>query len=72
MSLINCETNLIVTWFINSVISTAANQETTFPITDTKFLFWLSLNHFKLIQNDSNNWNHILKEQLTEIDINQK
>ena len=35
--LINCEINLILTWSANSVISnTAANQATTFGITDTK------------------------------------
>ena len=37
MSLINCETNLILTWSKNCVISSAAaNQATTFQITDTK------------------------------------
>ena len=35
--LINCETNLILNWSANSVISnSAANQATTFAITDTK------------------------------------
>ena len=37
MPLINFEINLILTWSANCVISTsAANQETTFAITDTK------------------------------------
>ena len=34
---INCEINLILTWSVNCVISNAAaNQATTFAITDTK------------------------------------
>ena len=37
MPFINCEINLILTWSANCVISNAAaNQETTFAITDTK------------------------------------
>ena len=38
MPLINCEVNLILTWFINCVIvsSNDANQNATFAITDTK------------------------------------
>ena len=37
MPLINCETNLILTWSKNCVIcNAAANQDTTFAITDTK------------------------------------
>ena len=37
MSLINCEINLILTWFANCVISSAAaNQAAIFAITDTK------------------------------------
>ena len=37
MSLINCEINLILTWFANCVISSAAaNQAATLAITDTK------------------------------------
>ena len=37
MPLISCEINLILTWPENYVISnTAANQATTFAITDTK------------------------------------
>ena len=36
--LINCEINLILTWSENCIISNAAaNQATTFAITDTKF-----------------------------------
>ena len=37
MPLIHCEINLILTWYANCVISNgAANQNTTFAITDTK------------------------------------
>ena len=38
MSLINCEVNLILTWSRNCVIvpSNEADQNATFPITDTK------------------------------------
>ena len=37
MSLINCETNLILAWSANCAISnSAANQETTFAINDLK------------------------------------
>ena len=35
--IINCETNLILTWSVNCVISNAAaDQATTFAVTDTK------------------------------------
>ena len=37
MSLINCEINIILTWPVNSVLSSIAkNQGTAFLITDTK------------------------------------
>ena len=37
MSLINCETSLILNWSANCVISSAAaNQATTFAITNTR------------------------------------
>ena len=38
MPLINCEINLVLTWYINSVFvaSNVANQNATFSITDTK------------------------------------
>ena len=37
MSLINCEINIILTWSVNSVLSSIAkNQGTAFAITDTK------------------------------------
>ena len=37
MLLINCEIDLILTWSVNCVISSAAaNQATTFAITDAK------------------------------------
>ena len=35
--IINCETNLILTWSVNCVISNAdVDQATTFALTDTK------------------------------------
>ena len=39
MSLINCEINLILTWFSNCVIfsTDVANQGVSFTITDTRF-----------------------------------
>ena len=46
MPLINCETNLILTWSENCVTSSAAaKQGTTFTITDTKLN-----NKIKLLQ----------------------
>ena len=38
LPLINCEFNLILTWYANCVIvsTNVANQNTTFVITDTK------------------------------------
>ena len=37
MTLINCEVNLILTWYINCLVTgTMANQVLTFTITDTK------------------------------------
>ena len=37
MSLINCEMNLFLTWTVNCVVSSAAeNQPTTFAITNTR------------------------------------
>ena len=40
MPLINCEVNLILTWSISRVISSASG-ETKFKITETKFMFRL-------------------------------
>ena len=39
MPLINCEVNLISTWFANCAIvyTNVPNQGATFPITETKF-----------------------------------
>ena len=40
--LINCEINLILTWSVNCVISSAVvSQATTFAIIDTNFMFQL-------------------------------
>ena len=37
MSLINCEMNLFLTWSVNCVVTSAAeNQATTFAITNTR------------------------------------
>ena len=38
MQLVNYEINLMLTWSVYCILSSnaAANQETTFPITDTK------------------------------------
>ena len=42
MPLINCEINLILIWSANCVISShAANQATTFAITESQFMFQL-------------------------------
>ena len=43
MLLTTCEINLILTWSKNCAIpsNTAANQETTFAITDINFMFQL-------------------------------
>ena len=56
MSLINCEINLILTWSEKCIIAsnTAANQATTFAITDTKFMFQLQLDQLKIMQNYCN------------------
>ena len=57
MPLINCETNLILTWPKNCVISdAAANQDTNFAITDTK--------HYVPVVTLSNNDNGKLLQQL--------
>ena len=37
--LINCETNVILTWSADCVITNSTGAE-TFEITDTNFLFW--------------------------------
>ena len=54
MPLINCDINLTVTWSANCVISNAAaNQDTTFAITDTKLYVpavTLSTDNAKLLQ----------------------
>ena len=42
MPWINCEINLILIWSANCVISShAANQATTFAITESQFMFQL-------------------------------
>ena len=63
MPLINCEINLILTYSENYVISNAAaNQATTFAITDTKlFVLVVSLssdNNAKLLQQLKSGFKH--------------
>ena len=59
--LINCEINLILTWSANCVVSNAAaNQATTFAITNTKlYVPIVTLSTQDIMQNYYNNWNHI-------------
>ena len=73
MLLINCEIILILTWSANSFIvaGITANQEPTFATTVTKRDAPLKFYQLKIIQNSQNNWNQVLEEQLTGININQ-
>ena len=66
MPLINCETDLIITWSGNCFIIDApiAGQTTTFTITDTKFFVpVVTLSTLKLLQQSKSgfkttvNWN---------------
>ena len=66
--------NLILAWCVCCVIlsGAVANQAATFAITDTKIYIPVvtlsSQNNAKLC----NNWNQVLKEGLTGININQQ
>ena len=71
--IINCDTNLILTWSTNCVISNAAvNQATTFAITDTKpyvpVVTLLTQDNAKLLQQLKSG----LREHLIGTNINQK
>ena len=77
MPLIDCEINLILAWFENCVASnTAANQGTTFEITDAKFyvpVVTLSTeNNTKLLQQLKSgfkrtiNWREFPSESITQ------
>ena len=57
MPLINCEINLVLTWSKECVIAsnTAANQETTFAITDAKSYVPVVNYQLKIMQNYYNN-----------------
>ena len=73
MSLINCQINLILTCSGSCAISSgnAANQTTTLAITHTN-LYVPVLTQLKIMENYHNDWNQVLEEQLTPININQK
>ena len=71
MPLINCEINLILTWSTDCVISSAAD-ETKYAVTDTKPNVPIVTLSTKYDANCLNNYNMVLKEQLTGININQR
>ena len=59
----------MLTWSRNSIISNAAaNQDTESAITDTKLYILVVILSTK--DNYYNNWNQVLKGQLTGININ--
>ena len=64
MPLINCDINLTVTWSANCVIyNAAANQDTTFAITDTKLyvpVVTLSTDNAKLLQQLKSGFKHTI------------
>ena len=70
MSLINCETNLILTWFDICVLSNDSNAP-TFAIIDTKLYVPIvtltTQDNAKLLDN----YDHALNEQLIGTNINQ-
>ena len=72
MPFITCEINLILTCSANCFIidGPVENQVPTFIITDTKL--YVPVVTLSIKQNYSNNWNQVLKEQLTRININQR
>ena len=81
MPLINCDINLTVTWSANCVIyNAAANQDTTFAITDTKLyvpVITLSTDNAKLLQQLKSgfkrtiNWNKYEPKKTTQNAPNQ-
>ena len=68
------DVNLILTWSGNCFIIDApiSNQVPTFTITDTKPYVPVVTLSTQVMQNYCNNWNKVLKEQLTGININEK
>ena len=66
MPLINCEINLMLSWSVNSVISSnaAANQATTFAITDKKLYIPVvtlpTQNNAKLLLQLKSGFKHII------------
>ena len=70
MSLINCETNLTLTWFDICVLSNDSNAP-TFAIIDTKLYVPIvtltTQDNAKLLDN----YDHVLNEQLIGTNINQ-
>ena len=67
--LINCETNLVLTWSEKCVLSNDT-KVITFAITNTTFYVPV-VYQLTIMQNCLNNYNLVLKEQLTGININQ-
>ena len=61
MPLNNCEINLILTWSSNCFLLNA-------PVNNRV----PTLHQLEIMQNYCNNWNQVLKEQLTGININKK
>ena len=77
MTLINCEVNLILTWYVNCLVTgTVANQVLTFTITDTKLyvpvvnLFAKLLEQLKSGFKRTINWN-IYQSKITTQPQNQ-
>ena len=68
--LLNWEINLILTWSGHCVLR-SLTDEGTYTETDAKLYVQVVLYQLKIMQNYSNNWNLILKEKLTGININQ-
>ena len=71
MRLINSEGNLKLNWSENCVLSSAVG-ETKFAITDTKIYVPVVTLPIPNNKDCFSNCNLVLKEQLTEININQK
>ena len=74
MPLISCEINLILTWSGNrfKIANPFNSQDAIFTITGTKLYVTVVTLSTELLQNYCNNWNLVLKEELTRISVNQK
>ena len=74
ISLVNCEINLQLKWSGKCILitRTAANQVSLFTIPDAKIYVSGVTLSTQDMPNCLNNYNQILKEQLTEININLK